>query len=221
MVILFSSWGSATSRSEALSGTPIYLSDGQRISIRPSEESAPSVFFTHAELLDVIERVKECEAQYGQKFLPDPDVVEYVWKITNGHPAAVRATLKILATSEDIRQFRKNSSVIPLDIALRVLGEDTNLVSKLVVEPALRRGLPPRQFLQRKPGVVEVLRNVLLSSCVEGVWEPDEQGNLHQVDECVNICYRQGWLQAELAPKEDIDGLEKTVYVFPSVLHQR
>jgi hypothetical protein len=58
MIILFSSWGPATSLSEAVSATPIHLADAQRISIRPSHNSDPSVFFTYTEFIDVIERVK-------------------------------------------------------------------------------------------------------------------------------------------------------------------
>jgi hypothetical protein len=33
-------------------------------------------------------------------FSPDRDVIGYIWSITNGHPAAVRLILQILATSE-------------------------------------------------------------------------------------------------------------------------
>jgi hypothetical protein len=100
MIILFSSWGSATSRSEAVSATPVLLTDAQRISIRPSHSSDPSVFFTYTEFIDVIERIKKCESQYGQAFLPDEDVINYVWSVTNGHPSAVRAILAMLANSE-------------------------------------------------------------------------------------------------------------------------
>jgi hypothetical protein len=78
MIILFSSWGSATSLSEAVSATPIHLADAQRISIRPSHNSDPSVFFTYTEFIDVIERVKQYESQYGQAFLPDQDVINYI-----------------------------------------------------------------------------------------------------------------------------------------------
>lgn len=66
MVILLSSWGSATSRSEAQSTTPIILTDEQRISIRPTRDSDPSVFFTYSEYLDVVERIKANKAQFDQ-----------------------------------------------------------------------------------------------------------------------------------------------------------
>lgn len=66
MVILLSSWGSATSRSEAQSTTPIILTDEQRISIRPTRDSDPSVFFTYSGYLDVVERIKANKAQFDQ-----------------------------------------------------------------------------------------------------------------------------------------------------------
>ena len=99
MVILFSSWGSATSRSGAVSTTPIHLTDAQRISIRPSHNSNPFVFFTYTEFIDVIERAKKCESQHGQA-LPDRDVINYIWAVTNGYPGAVREILAMLARSE-------------------------------------------------------------------------------------------------------------------------
>lgn len=101
MIILFSSWGSATTIcEEATSTTPIITTKPQRISIRPSHASDISVFLTYAEHLDVVERVKAYELRFGQCFLPDSDVVEYVWQITNGHPSGVRVMLEFLATSE-------------------------------------------------------------------------------------------------------------------------
>jgi hypothetical protein len=100
MVVLFSSWGSAARRAEALTQTPVMLKSEQRISIRPSKVSDISVFFTYAEFLDVIERVKANKSQFGQAFSLDEDVIDYIWIITNGHPAAVILILEELATSE-------------------------------------------------------------------------------------------------------------------------
>ena len=87
MVILFSSWGSASGRSGVKTPTPIYLKAEQGISIRASHASEPSVFFRHSEFLDVVERLK---TRHGQAFLPDKDVVAYIWDLTNGHTSAVR-----------------------------------------------------------------------------------------------------------------------------------
>jgi hypothetical protein len=100
MVILFSSWGSATSYAEVVSSTPVILGDGQRISIRPRHDSDPSAFFTFAELTDVVERAKRRAGQFRQAFRPDPDVVNYIWTLTNGHPGAVREVLDLLVNSE-------------------------------------------------------------------------------------------------------------------------
>jgi hypothetical protein len=220
MIILFSSWGSATSRSEAVSATPIHLADAQRISIRPSHNSDPSVFFTYTEFIDVIERVKQYESQYGQAFLPNQDVINYIWAITNGHPGTVRAILTILAKSEDIRPFRKGSSIITLDAALLVLGKDTKLVSNLTSHPVFKRGLPPIEILTERPDVVEALRNVLLYNRIKGIWKFNDT-QLYQANLSIDYCYRQGWLQAELAETGNEYGGAKTVYIFPSVLHRR
>ena len=100
MVILFSSWGSATSKSEANTATPVIFEPEQRISIRPLHASDPAVFFTYAEFLDVVERLKIYESRYGQAFLPDKDVIDYIWELTNGHPSATRVILSLLAESE-------------------------------------------------------------------------------------------------------------------------
>ena len=73
MVILFSAWGSPTSRlSDVQLSTPVILTEEQRVSIRHSNnKSGLSAFFTHAEYLDVVERIKAHEGRSGQKFLPD------------------------------------------------------------------------------------------------------------------------------------------------------
>ena len=100
MVVFFSSWGSAADRSEAKTPTPIYFNHEQCISIRPSHPSEPAVFFTYAEFLDVVERVKAREPKYGQAFLPDGDVVDYIWDLTNGHPGSTRLVLDFLLKSD-------------------------------------------------------------------------------------------------------------------------
>lgn len=99
LVALFSSWGSASRKVEVETGTPVYLEDEQRISIR-APNSKPGIFFTRDEYLDVVERVQKSHSQYGQLFQPSREAVDYIWHVTNGHPAAVRITLDILATSK-------------------------------------------------------------------------------------------------------------------------
>jgi hypothetical protein len=122
--------------------------------------------------------------------------------------------------AQDICPFRKGSSVITLDAALLVLGEDTKLVSNLWLNPVFKRGLPASKFLQERPDVVEALRDVLLYNHVKGTWKLNDK-QLYQANLSIDYCYRQGWLQAELAETKDKYGGEETIYVFPSVIHRR
>lgn len=68
-----------------------------------------------------------------------------------------------------------------------------------------KRSLPDDDVLQENPQLAKFLREVL----VIGRSEDDLESN-----EYLDSCYKKGWLQAELVGK-------KTVYVFPTVIHQR
>ncbi|OXV05280.1 hypothetical protein Egran_06952 [Elaphomyces granulatus] len=57
-----------------------------------------------------------------------------------------------------------------------------------------RRGIPPSDFLRDNPIVTQFLREVLVSNQSEG----DPLSN-----KALDICYRQGWLQAELLDPSD------------------
>ena len=85
----------------------------------------------------------------------------------------------------------------------------------------VKRGLPTRKLLQARPDVVEVFRHALLYDRAEGTWEFNKEGKLCQTNEAINDCYRNGWLQAELAELEDEYDEGTTIYVFASVLHRR
>jgi len=103
MVALFSSYGSPSKRplGNTCTPTPIYFRRDQRISIRRSSRNPDlALFFSRAEFGDVVERVCKYHSQYGQAFLPLPELVDYIFEITNGHPAGVRAVLDELAFSE-------------------------------------------------------------------------------------------------------------------------
>jgi hypothetical protein len=66
--------------------------------------------------------------------------------------------------------------------------------------------LPKKFFLQNEPDTVKFLRQVLLFNQSDDKLE--ENATLER-------CYKRGWLQAE----ESAEG--KTVYVFPTRIHQR
>jgi hypothetical protein len=103
LVALFSSYGSPSNLplGDARTPTPIYFRPGQRVSIRRSSQNPNlALLFSQTEFSDVVERVCKFHSRHGQAFLPSPDLIDYVWKITNGHPAGVRAVLDELAFSE-------------------------------------------------------------------------------------------------------------------------
>ena len=102
LIALFSSYGSPSEQPlDTPTPTPIYFQPEQRISIRRSSQNPElALFFSRAEFDDVVERVCKYHSRHGQAFLPSPNLVDYVWEITNGHPAGVRAVLDELASSE-------------------------------------------------------------------------------------------------------------------------
>ena len=113
-----------------------------------------------------------------------------------------------------MRPFRKTSSEISFDAALDFLQSD-NFVLNMIKHALFRRGIPPRKVLQDNPSITQFLREVLASNRSEDNW---------QSNHALEICYRQGWLQAELSEDELPDPSvpePKTVYVFTSVLHRR
>jgi hypothetical protein len=103
LIALFSSYGSPSNLplGDARTPTPIYFRPDQRISIRRSSQNPNlALLFSQTELSDVVERVCKFHSRHGQAFLLSPELIDYVWKITNGHPAGVRAVLDELAFSQ-------------------------------------------------------------------------------------------------------------------------
>lgn len=66
--------------------------------------------------------------------------------------------------------------------------------------------LPQRSALQEYPELSDILRQVLASGSLSDDLI-DNPG--------LSMCYRNGWLQAEL------DGNDETIYYFPTHIHRR
>jgi hypothetical protein len=117
-VILFSSYGSPAETPVMHGGTPLQLSTNQRVSIRPLSENNKevSLYFTRPEFDDVVARVCRCSSKDRQPFRPSPELLDYVWEFSNGHPAGTRVVLDALINSE--------VSAIPLQQSLLL----TNLI---------------------------------------------------------------------------------------------
>ena len=68
------------------------------------------------------------------------------------------------------------------------------------------RGLVSEKVLQKMPDLVKFLQTAVSQDFVSGDPAPDTP---------LELCYRNGWLQAELSSDDS------TVYVFASPLHRR
>ena len=69
-----------------------------------------------------------------------------------------------------------------------------------------KRSLPKKTAFQSNPALAQFLRTVLVLGKSEDRLESNE---------ALRLCYKKGWLQAELLAEG------RTVYVFPSRLHER
>ncbi len=85
----------------------------------------------------------------------------------------------------------------------------------MIKHSAFKRGIPPKGVLQDNPNITQFLQEVLAFNRSEDKW---------QTNCALDVCYRRGWLQAELSEEESRDPSApepKTVYVFTSTLHRK
>jgi hypothetical protein len=78
------------------------LTANQRVSIRPlsNNNQKVSLYFTRPEFDDVVTRVCKQSGESGQSFRPSPELLDYIWEFSNGHPAGTRVVLDALMNSE-------------------------------------------------------------------------------------------------------------------------
>jgi hypothetical protein len=105
-VVLFSSYGSPAEvpvmHGDDFGSPSMELSAEQRVSIRPLSDNNKelSLYFTRPEFDDVMGRVCRCSGENGQPFDPSPELRQYIWEFSNGHPAGTRVVLDALIHSE-------------------------------------------------------------------------------------------------------------------------
>lgn len=104
-VILFSSYGSPAEIPLVHSsvGSPsMELSADQRVSIRPLSDNNKeiSLYFTRLEFDDVVTRACQRAGKMGQPFYLSPELLDYIWEFSNGHPAGTRLILDALINAE-------------------------------------------------------------------------------------------------------------------------
>ncbi|PGH34375.1 hypothetical protein GX50_02742 [[Emmonsia] crescens] len=146
--------------------------------------------------------------QHGQLFLLSENLKDYIWEITCGHPSAVRSPFDGLACADAFRQYRKLSVQITLEAVQEFLSDDTSFLNCIENSKmhGFCRGLPEKYILQANPAVSQFLRELVV-----GLGSAD---NLNS-NPALNMCYRRGWLQAELL--ED----NKPIYIFSTGIHRR
>lgn len=182
--------------------------DANSIRVPFSPESISSALQRQPNVGLFLSRFRVCEyySRVELTFKLSDDVKDYIWELTNGQPAAVRAVLDGLSSSEICRPFRKDRKAIPLDVALRFSENDLVLVGTLEGSVhGIKRILPPPTVL-RNIEIANFLREMVACRvCRDGPMK----------NNALNMCYTEGWLHAELTQ----DGQD--VYVFLTTLHRR
>ena len=89
----------------------------------------------------------------------------------------------------------------------------TNFLAQMIKTTQFRRGLPLADFLKKRPEVAHLFQEAVL---------PSHVGKLPEPGPPLEICYKKGWLQAELnGDPNDVLAVIPTIYVFPPNLHKR
>ena len=141
------------------------------------------------------------------------ELKEHLWKMTSGHPGAVRALLNILKNHAVIRPFRKGHKIVPLDVGLEILEDITKLDDSLLVS-VFSRSWPKLVYIQEDPALALYLEQVVATGGLRA-----KQQNKREQD----ICQRRGWLHTEVLTvrlRHNHVGKE-AVYIFPKPLHHR
>ena len=86
--------------------------------------------YTCSEFDDVLSREFGPFSEYRHGFILDEDLIDYMWQLTSGHPAAVRTVLDGLISFLKSRDYDKNSWTINTDV-VDFLANDPALLSCL------------------------------------------------------------------------------------------
>ncbi|KAF8540141.1 hypothetical protein BDD12DRAFT_834542 [Trichophaea hybrida] len=205
MFCIFTSYGSpSTGPSDYPAGSPLaFLSPEQRVSITISNlPCSPSIslFFTRSEFDDVVERV----TTRPTKPLPlTKNAKGYIWRLTNGHPGAVRSIMDMVEFKNHSRI--KHNEEVPLDSIDIINCLDNEKDFERLRSTVVFRSFPKKQKM------TFAAKSVLQRALVNGQVERDLD------DPGINLCYKEGWLHSEPLD-EDAD---KIVLVFPTALHAK
>lgn len=78
----------------------------------------------------------------------------------------------------------------------------TTFTAACLTNTGFGRSFPKKEIIQNKDGLAKFFASVLIADC--------SKENLN-TNNCLQLCYHNGWLQAEFTSAED----ENIVYVFP------
>ena len=110
-----------------------------------------------------------------------------------------------------MRPYRKQGSTVSLEAALEYLNSNDFYHCLTTGSQGFKRSLPMEDALQIIPNIVQFLRDVLVSGRSEDSVETNP---------ALRECYHNGWLQAELVLKDGDSEQTRTIYIFPTKIHQ-
>lgn len=184
----------------------------------PADSDHPQLFYTPEEFTDVVQRLN---SSFTCPMALTADAIDYLFQISNGHPAAVQALMRYIYSVRITLSMSFTWAHIFQAYQPRIKHGEILIVAQYHVVEALEnhatlfnslntypiyRSFPSADRLT--PQAVGVLRDTLLYKSIPC--------DLNQPG--VRLCYEQGWLHSEPA---DPTKPEDLVCVLPSKLHER
>jgi hypothetical protein len=126
----------------------------------------------------------------------------------------LRGVCHIGLLNPEIKFVTKQRQRIPITMEDFRAMDKANLWRELGTRSAFGRGLPERKELAEVP-----IGNIFKKLLINGFILSD-----HKVNGPLNVCYKSGWVQADLdevgTDSDDEDEIEPICYTFPSSLHR-
>ena len=234
-VILFSSYGSPGDNPLAFptpttiphaAVTPIYIPEGQRISLQPRPwagrgpiegDDGLGLLLTYPEFNDVVNGWNTCGINFS------PVLLEGIYSFTQGHVGILILLLNAFITQRDIRGKIKQHAQLTL-IDLQSALFTTPVFHHTLRNDFAARSLPrissttPMSSLQ-DPAIAAVFRRLLASKSIRE--ETDVGSGTHQVShDALAVCFLNGWVHSDLEPATTDLGVARRVYILPSRCHE-
>ncbi|KAF8418995.1 hypothetical protein EV426DRAFT_720268 [Tirmania nivea] len=176
--------------------TPVQFAEAHMVGLKPDERGGTlGVFFSETEFDDLLST--DPSMKLGE------DVKELIYRLTGGHSGATVDVLSYVKRSPEVRQLL-NTTTIELSIVDQLFIDYPRLCAMIEQSP-FRIGLPPSKHLKQSR-IGDLLAQGTISEALTA--------DMTAVDaETLNLCYVNGWLQAE-------SNGDTVFYVFPTILHR-